>query len=366
MDPQTTTLDALDASLQELTKAAARVSGQPMAKSIGEGGSVQIENSGTEGSGGKQDGGQGSESDAGAIESLMIGKLSASGLDAGTIATVIGHMKDVQGGKFFHHERPSPSMSGKKGKKPPMPPFKGKAGAGFEQGGGEEEPDDDDDEDDQGGGQPPMPGAGGPAMRTRKSFAEQFRGDPDVGDGVDVSPFLEGLTARTTEALDTLDARLRKSQKKMKKSLVRSDEQFVVLAKSVVALGSLAKSQANVISELGKRLGIVERQPAAPPKGATTLEGGPRSMAKSLTAGTPGAMGGAGAAGLGSLKKSEVASVATYMNLEKGIKNIGGISVASELAPLIDSGTVPEGALSEIQNWLKRNPGEALAARNYA
>lgn len=344
---QTTTLDALDASLGDLLKAASQITGESLNKGDG----VNIDNSGTIGSDGKQGGGQGSMSDAGKVEDLMIGKLTAAGFNAAQVNSIVGMMKDASGGSFFSHTRPSPTggkgdgMSGKAGKKPPMPPFAGAADGDF--GDPDEEEEEDEDEE---------PQAGGPAMRGKRvgkslSFDEQFRQDPDIGEVVDVAPFMEALTARTTEALDTLNGRIRKSAK-------RGDTQFAMLAKSLVAMGTLVKSQQAVISEMGRRLGVVEKQPL-PQKGVTQVgPSGAQPMQKSM----PGEAG----AGGSKLRKSEVASVLTYMNLEKGIREIGGRKT-SEVVGLVESSSeVPEAALVEAQNFLRRNPGEAALAKSYA
>lgn len=346
---QTTTLDALDASLNDLLKAAANITGEPLIKGDG----VQIDNSGTIGSDGKQGGGQGSVSDAGKVEDLMIGKLTAAGFSAPQVHAIVGMMKDASGGSFFSHTRPSPSggkggdMTGKAGKKPPMPPFAGAADGDF---GGDDDEDEGDEEE------PDGDEAGGPAMRGKRrmgkslSFDEQFRADPEIGDVVDVSPFMETLTARTTEALDSLGKSLRKSVR-------RSDEQFAMLAKSTVALGTLVKAQQSVINELGRRLGIVEKQPA-PQKGVTQLTG-----AQPLSKSMPGEAGNGG----GTLKKSEVASVLTYMNIQKGVKEIGGRKIATDIVPLVESSAeVPAPILAEVHNFLRRNPGEANLAKSYA
>lgn len=344
---QTTTLDALDASLNDLLKAAERVTGEPLIKGDG----VQIDNSGTMGSDGKQGGGQGSVSDAGKVEDLMIGKLTAAGFSAPQVHAIVGMMKDAGGGSFFSHTRPSPTggkgdgMSGK-ARGPKVPPFAGAADDDF---GGDDEGDGDED-DDEGDEEPPVGMRGKRRMGKSLSFDEQFRSDPDIGDVVDVSPFMETLTAKTTEALDGLAKSLRKSQR-------RADGQFALLAKSTVALGHLVKAQQAVISELGKRLGVVEKQPA-PQKGVTSLSGA-QPMNKSM----PGEAGTGG----NSLRKSEVASVLTYMNIEKGMKEIGGRKIATEIVPLVESSAeVPAPVLAEVQNFLRRNPGEANLAKSYA
>lgn len=348
---QTTTLDALDASLQDLMKAAARVTGEPLNKG---GDGVSIDNSGTQGSDGKQGGGQGSMSDAGKVEDLMIGKLTAAGFNAAAASSIVGMMKEASGGSFFSHMRPTPSggkggggeMKGKA--KPPVPPFAGAADGDF---GGDDEDDSDDEEDEDEDAQ-----AGGPAMRGKKkfgksaSFDEQFRQDPDIGEVVDVSPFMESLTARTTEALDTINKSLRKSGK-------RTDAQFVALAKVVVDLGQLAKSQQGTIHELGRRLGIVEKQPAVAPKGATSLSGA-QALAKSL----PNEVGSGDGS---SLKKSEVASVLSYMNIEKSMHTICGHKTSTLVGNVESNGDVPAQVLAEVSAFLRRNPGEANLAKSY-
>lgn len=342
-EQQTTSLDALDASLQDLLKAAETITGEPLRKGDG----VQIDNSGTHGSDGKQGGGQGSMSDAGKLDDIMIGKLTQAGYNASQINQILGFAKDVGGGSFFQHERPSPTMSGKRGGKPPMPPFKGKADEDLDD-------DDDDDEIEDEGEQQMPPGMRG--KRTRKSFAQQYADDPDISDTVDVSAFLESFVARTTDSLDSIDRQFRKA---MKKSHGQTESQFVAMAKAFVGLTDFVKAQHGIINELGVRLGVVEKQPAAQPRGVTSLH---QHQTRTIEKSMPHEAGN----GSNSLKKSEYAAILTFMNLEKGIKQIAGRSIAMELVPMVESNELPQDVQLEIHNFLRRNPGEAQLAKSYA
>jgi hypothetical protein len=75
----------------------------------------------------------------------------------------------------------------------------------------------------------------------------------------------------------------------------------------------------------------------------------------------------AGRGDANTLRKSEVASTLTYMHLEKGMKDIGGRKIATDLVPLVESSSeLPAPIMAEVHNWLRRNPGEANAAKTYA
>lgn len=344
---QTTTLAALDASLQSLVKAAARVTGEPLEK----GDSVQIDNSGTYGSEGPQGGGQGTMADAGSLEELMVGKMQELGLNAGQISNLIGFMKDAESGSFLQHDRPSPTGKSS-GKKPPMPPFKGKADGEYDEDEDEEEDDEDGEEEE----------ATGPAMRGKRkafgksdSFKENLLAEDAINELVDVSPYIEAFTSRTADAIDSLAKSQRSIDKKAQIVAKRNDEHFALLAKSLVSLGGVVRTQQNVISELGKRLGLVEAQPA-PAKGVQTLSG-----AKALQKSMPNEVGGGGSR----LNKSEMLSVMSYMNLRKGLKDIAGRSVALDLVPNAERGVVPEVVQQEVYQWMRRNPAEVEDAKAF-
>lgn len=350
---QETTLGALDASLQELTKAAARLTGQPLVKADG----VQIENSGTQGSDGKQGGGQGSMSDAGSVEDLMIGKMTDLGLNARQASGMLGFLKEqmgssaLQGGKFFSHDRPSPSggkggeMSGKA--KPPMPPFTGKGAPPF---GGGEDPGEPEDRE-------PGEGGEGGEEPAEKSFREHFRASQEIADAVDVSPYLEEYTAKTVTALDSITGAMRKSEK-------RTEGHLALLMKSSIAQSQVIRAQQNIIAELGRRLGVVERQPESKPKGATSIPMAKSARDQALQKGMPGEQG----AGGNDLKKSEVAAVLSYMHLEKGLKEIGGRKMSAIVAEVESAhpASLPADAVQAAQNFIQRYPGEAPIAKSYA
>jgi hypothetical protein len=327
--------DSLQASLDDLIKAAGA---SDAVGSLRKGG---IANSGFEDERGKQGGGQGSESDAGTVTELMIGKLVASGM-SGDVATAT-----VNGLMGLLTEQ---GMLGRK-----------KGGEDDEQEGTMNGDDDDDDDDNEGmsgyarGYYDAMQKMGksqdsddNDGEPLRKSHAETFSEDRDIAEGVDASPFLEQLTANTTQALDNLRKSIQSGAR---------DQQTVnkSMAMALHQMGTLSKSQGRVIDELAKRLGMVEAAPAAP-KGARTLQGA-QALTKSIGGGH-----GEGQA----LTKSQAAATLMYLRFEKGMDKIEGESIG-QLAVFAESGgTVSNNVHAYIQKWLATHPSERNQAMSYS
>jgi hypothetical protein len=318
------TVESLGDSLDDLIKAADAVD-------LVKGGdanrvehSGRVDESGTK-SGKAESSGRASYSDAGSLDRMMIGKLADLGFDANQISAM------------------EAALVGKQ----------------------EEEDDDDDDDDDsdveieiakmrayakqngslkgyQMGKSDYFDAIGEPLVKS----LDQFREDPDINDALDVSPYLEAVTARTAEQIDAVNASLHKgfgSQATVNRAMAGAMHQ----------MGSLIKSQAAVIEEMGARLGIVERQPN-PQKGVTNAQGLQKSM--------PGEAG----AGGEQLSKSEIVSTLSYMNLEKGIRSIDGQST-SEAIGLLEAGDVASPAvLKAVNDFHTANPNESQTARQYA
>lgn len=298
-------VDGLEASLQDLIKAA---DATDLAKAYG---GTSVEYSGRHDEDGKGGGGGAEASDIGGLDDMMIGKLTEAGIPADVIAEF---------GAF---------MSAKQ-----------------EEGEEEEEEEEEGEEEEpaakMGGKVPhdrPVPGMG-------KSM-DALRQDADIGDAVDVSPFLEALTARMAEQLDNV----RKSHASFQSNQAGVNR---AQAAALYQMGTLMKSQTEVISELGRRLGIVERVPA-PQRGATTTP-----MARALAKSMPGEAGVGGEA----LSKSELVSTLTYMNLEKSIRDINGRKTG-ELAMLADSGSIDEETVAAARHFLMTHPNEAQVAKQY-
>lgn len=320
------TVESLGKSLEDLMKAAdatALVKG-------GGGDGNRVEHSGTQGSDGKQGGGRGSMSDAGSLDDMMIGKLADAGFSADQIATMTGALK-------------------------------GKAAEA------EEEEDDDDDEEMEGylsaakasmkayakkngsmKGFPGVPfGKSGKATEGEplvKSI-DQFRKDPDIDAAIDVSPYLEAMTARTAEQIDAMNVNLSKgfgSQATVNRALAGALHQ----------MGTLLKSQSMVVEALRERLGIVERQPNAP-KGKTTAS----ALSKSM----PGEAGRGGE----QLSKAEVLATLSYMNLEKGIRHINGQATSQAIGLLEGGGMVAPAVLKAVDDFHAAHPQESQVARQY-
>lgn len=188
---------------------------------------------------------------------------------------------------------------------------------------------------------------------TQKSHVNEFTEDPDIAEAIDASDFMEAITTRTTSALDGLGKSLAAAEH-------RQSEINKATAGAVYEMGTLIKSQQAVIEELGQRLGIVEREPA-PSKGATTLQGA-QALAKSM----PNEAGQGAGNPYDSLNKSQVARTLSYMNLEKGVAEIGGDRTANLVGLAEAGGIISETTLEEVKRFLTTHPNEAERALNYS
>lgn len=306
---QSVTFDALDASLDDLLKAAdAEGVRDKLHKAYG---GVSVEHSGHTDERGAVGGGVADAGDMGGLDNMMIGKMVAKLSDAG--------FSDAQIKAF---------MTGKQ----------------------EDEEDDEEDDDDDGEDYGKSQTAGKPRSADTspddddaplyKSFTE----DPDIEDGVDAAPFMEALTAKTTQTLDNF-------RKSLRKGFGEQSKVNQAMAGSMYELGQLVKSQQAVINELGHRLGIVERQPM-PQKGQTAAP-----LQKSM----PGEAGHAP----GKLQKSHVLGTLGYLNLVKGEKQICGEPTSQIIAKLETTGEANPEVLQHVQRFLATNPSEAEAAKAF-
>jgi len=334
-------VSGLEASLNDLVKAA---DATDLVKGKGaDWGSVNRDYSGHNDERGKVGGGAAGSGDIGGLDDMMIGKmgetamaaLASAGFSAPQIAAFMsgkaedededtddedeGDDEDMSGqadGSFVSHNRPEPT--GKMA--PPMPPFRGKA---KKSGAGEGEP-------------------------LNKSL-DMLRQDPDIGDAIDVSAYLEAMTARVAEQIDGLAKGVHGA---------RSEQAQVnrAMAAALWQTGKLVKSQQAIIQALGERLGIVEATPV-PPKGVQD----PRRAA-ALAKGFAGEAGGPGSR---QMKKSEILGALSYMTLEKGIREING-QKTSEVISLFEGGNViaPE-TIQAVESFLRQNPSDAAKALSY-
>lgn len=289
-------VNALESAVRELTKAAGETS-------LSKGG---IENSGTTSDGKPAGGGQ--TSDFGVLDDMMIGKMAAAGIDAGMISSF---------GQFL---------------------------AKMED--GEDEEEDEEEEAAKSAARRPAPRA----ARLQKSAMEQLREDPILTDNFDASDYLEHITMRVAEQIDSV-------RKSMTDERVGQQRFNAALAKSTVEMARMVKSQVRVINEMGKRLGIVEAAPVAQPRGATSVR-----SAKALNKSMPGEQGGSEH----QLRKSELLATLTYINLEKGIKQIQGQRI-NDIVTLYEGGGVLDQATVDFaKGWLAANPNEAELAKSYS
>ena len=297
--PQVTD-DGLGNALDELLKAADATSLSKAATHSGKG-SNAVETSGRVDEDGASSGALAGAGDVGGLDSLMVAKMSAAGIPAGVINAFSAFMKKE---------------------------------------------DEDEEEEEEGEEEEEAYKSLEPSFQ--KSM-DVYREDPDLSDTIDVSPFLEALTARTADQLDAI----RKSAGSFEGQQNHVNQK---LAAALHQIGGLLKSQTGVIQALGERLNLVERTPA-PQKGATQLSG-----AQPLHKALPGELGQGGP----ELRKSEILSTLTYMNLEKGMHEING-QRTSELVGLFEGGNViDEKTVGAVKSFLQTHPNEADAARQYA
>lgn len=305
----------LEASLNELTRAA-----QATALVKGEGGDGVAISRSPHWSDGKPGSGEAiSMGDTGTIDELQVAKMTQAGVDAGTIANFRAFMRakaegDPPPDADLNNENPEA--------------MRGQAGSGILPNS--------------------RPNPGGGAMG--KSM-DAFRKDRDMEQAFDVSPFLEALVAKTATQIDLLN-----------KSLVTGQQGQTkfnrAMAGAVVQMGNLLKSRDGVITELGRRLQIVERAPAQPARGATG-DTNVRPLNKSM-------LGERGQQPQ-QLTKSMVARTLTYMNLEKSIRQLPDGRPTGQTASLIEAGgDIDPTALGAAQSFLSQNPNEAHTALNYA
>lgn len=297
------TIESLDASLDELLKAAdAKDVADKLSKAYG---GVNIENSGTMSDGKPSGGGQAGAGDIGGIDDMMIGKM------IGGLASM-GY-SDSQIRAF---------MRGKMDDE------------------GEEEETEETDEGDE-----PMEEDIEKSLRKSmgRGFADAFGSDPAISEGIDAAPFMEALTVKTVQSLDLINKSVHRgqlTQTKVNKSMA------VVLVQ-----------QNQLIKAMAQRLGVIERQPM-PQRGITDVP-----TARALAKGMPGEVG---ARAPQQLRKSEALNVLTYMNLVKGIKHIDGNTTLDTIARYEAGGQISENAVSAVHQFLATHPGEAEAAKRYA
>ncbi len=289
---ETTDVSALEKAVEALTKAAGSTK-------LVKGG---IENSGTTIDG--KPGGGGQVSDFGALDDMMIGKMTAAGMDAGTIAA-FGQFLAAKAGEEVDEDEEEEEIAEKSARRP---------------------------------------------AQLQKSTMDLLREDEALAEQVDVSEYLEHITARVADQIDNV-----------RKSMAADRGNQVVfngtLAAATVEMARLVKSQSRVMGEMAKRLGIVEAAPVAQPRGAV---GTPRAKALQKS------MAGGGDGEMQPLRKSELLSTLTYLNLEKGVKSINGQRTA-EIVTLYEGGSVlDESTVKFAQGWLAAHPAEAEMAKNYA
>jgi hypothetical protein len=313
------TVDGLDQSLDDLIKAAD-------ATDLLKAGSVdqnRVEHSGTKGSDGAQGGGRGSYGSDATLDRMMIGKLADLGFDANQISAMEGALT----GKATDEDEDEDDEEAEIGKLRAYMKDNGGSMKGYK-GFGKSDTSGD--------------GDGEPMVKSM----DEFRQDPDVNDAIDVSPYLEAMTARTAEQIDAVNSQLAKgfgNQSTVNRAMAGALHQ----------MGTLLKSQVAVNEELAKRLGIVERTPN-PQKGVTDTSALNKSMP-----------GEAGQGGGTPLNKSEILATLTYMNLEKGIKHIDGQPTSQAIGMLEGGNVAAPAVLKAVDDFHSANPTLSEVARQY-
>jgi len=308
-------LDGITASLDELVKACDATG---VVKSYG---GTNVEYSGHYDERGKVGGGGAESGDMGGIDDMMIGKMAQTLIDAGYDA---GEIQAFMSAKDDEDEdgEDDGEMFGEMSMAPHQrPSAHGKMRRSARHASGEGEP--------------------------MVKAMDEFRADSDVADAIDVSPFLEALTVRTADQLDAI-------RKSLGEHRGQSAKVQRATAAAIYQIGTLQKGMADVLSALNERLGLIEHQPAEP-RGVRTLSGA-RALHKSVR----GEVGGGEA-----LSKADVVGALTYMNLEKGIRDIGGRPTGQAAMMLEGGGVVDQQIIDAVSGFLAAHPAEADAARNY-
>jgi hypothetical protein len=163
---------------------------------------------------------------------------------------------------------------------------------------------------------------------------------------------MEAITTKVVQSLDGL-------KKSMKNGRDKQEGVNTAMAAAMYQMGNLVKSQSRVIDELGSRLGMVERQPAAAPKGVQNP-----AQAAALSKGMPGEAGDNGG-GVGQLNKSEMASALSYMRFEKGMDAINGEPIGQLAAFAESGGDISKSVCEYMDKWLATHPQERAQALQY-
>jgi hypothetical protein len=328
MDPENVTsvevtTDSLEASLNDLLKAAD--AGEVLSKAS----AGAISASGTQGSEGAQGGGM--NADPGRVESLMIGKLIDSGL-VDPMPSMMGAMNiDGLDVSQFGDGRFAGYLTGF---------MHGKAGQQMDTGDGSNEDYMD------GYRKGYLHGHGASSGGTQKSqqapdFVKSLQSDSEISEAlaIDGTGFLRSIVTHVGTALNGFS--------KSRQTLDRSH------ALALYQIGTLVKSQQAVIKELGQRLGIVERTPL--PRKGVTNDAQAKALKKSFEGGEESKP----------LTKSQVTNVLSYMRLQKGLPTVAGRQISDAVAYTESTGEVQPDTLSAIQAFLASNPTEASAALSF-
>lgn len=310
-DEGTVTVEGMSTALDELVKATDALD------VLGKGGDASnVEHSGHNDERGKVGGGRADRGDAGGLDNMMVGKMAEAGIPVDMIADFSAFMSGKQSEEEEEEEE---DENGKMKDKNHM--------KGYDK--SDAKPD----------GEP------------LKKAMDEYREDKDVADGVDVSGYLEGFTAKTADMIDGV-------RKSMQASSNNQASVNAMQSRALHQIGSLLKSQSGVIEVLADRLGIVEKQPN-PQRGAVTDAG-----AKTLSKGMPGEAGTDGEAMIKSQR--ELLNTLSYMNLEKSIKQIGSQQTNEAIYLLEGGGVVSDEVTAAAEAFLSQNPAEAETARTYA
>lgn len=305
-----TTLEGIQASLDTLVKAAEATD---MVKAYG---NVSIDQYGHTDERGETSGGYADSGDIGGTDDMMIGKMQQALIDQG-----------------FSADQISAFMRGK-------------------------QEEDEDDEDPHAAalarkGDGKMSRSGNVITPTdAKKSMDAFMEDQDIVEAFDVVPFLEGLVSKAAEQIDSLSKSLAEAQHDQREFNQK-------MAAAVYGIGQLAKSSTSVLAALDERLGLIEAQPM-PQKGYTQMTGA-RPIQKSF--GHHGFEG--QPAGGEQLTKSELINTLSYMNLEKGIRDIGGQPTHEIVSLFEGGGQLSQRAYHAATGFLQTHPHEADIAKSY-
>lgn len=189
------------------------------------------------------------------------------------------------------------------------------------------------------GGSSASPGNGGGQL------SKALEGDDDLVKAMDLSPALDGLATRVSEAVDTLNAKLSKS--------IDDRSAFDrALANGLVLMGKVLRETNGRIDELQKSLDEVLDSPARDPKAVETDKPLTKALERPLGGGS------AAATQMPAFDRRKLVPILESMHRSQAAKGLGGTSssgcnIKEELAKALTGGEVNPLILRDAAEFTK-------------